>query len=111
MTVGGALRWESKASIGFLAGPAETSGPYQGAVLFLDNDKPVWDKARAYLDLSASYRFKLFSDKVRTRAALNVRNVTEGGRLQPIAVNPDGTPYAYRIIDPRQFILSVSFEL
>jgi len=111
VTVGGALRWESKASIGFLAGPAETSGPYQGAVLFLDNNKPVWDKARAYLDLSASYRFKLLGDKVRTRAALNIKNVTEGGRLQPIAINPDGAPYAYRIVDPRQFILSVSFEL
>ncbi|MFM7752625.1 MAG: hypothetical protein ACKPB0_19625, partial [Opitutaceae bacterium] len=111
VTLGGALRWESRASIGFLAGPAETSGPYQGAVLFLDNNKPVWDKARAYLDLSASYRFKLLGDKVRTRAALNVKNVTEGGRLQPIAINPDGAPYAYRIVDPRQFILSLSFEL
>jgi outer membrane receptor protein involved in Fe transport len=111
VTVGGALRWESKASIGFLAGPAETSGPYQGAVLFLDNNKPVWDPARAYLDLSASYRFKLFNDKIRTRAALNVKNVTESGRLQPIAINPDGTPYAYRIVDPRQFIFSMSFEL
>jgi len=109
--VGGAVRWESKASIGFLAGPAETSGPYQGAVLFLDNNKPVWDKARFYTDLSAGYRFKLLGDKVRTKVQLNVKNAFESGRLQPIAINPDGKPYAYRIIDPRQFILSASFEL
>jgi outer membrane receptor protein involved in Fe transport len=108
---GGALRWESKASIGFMAGPAETSGPYQGAVLFLDNNKPIWDKARSYMDLSAGYRFKFFGDKVRAKAQLNVKNVLEGGRLQAIGVNPDGNPYAYRIIDPRQFILSCSFEL
>ncbi|WP_414660193.1 TonB-dependent receptor [Horticoccus sp. 23ND18S-11] len=109
--LGGAVRWESKASIGFLAGAPETSGVFQGAVLFLDTNKPVWDKARAYVDLSAGYRLKLWGDKVRTKVQLNVKNAFEGGRLQPIAINPDGTPYAYRIIDPRQFILSASFEL
>ena len=109
--IGGALRWESKASIGFEAGPAEKSGPYQGAVLFLDNDKPIWDKARAYLDLSAGYKLRFYNDKIRTKIQLNVKNVTEGGRLQMIGVNPDGKGYAYRIIDPRQFILSTSFEL
>lgn len=44
------------------------------------------------------------------RAQLNVKNALEDGRLQSIAVNPDGSAYAYRIIDPRQFIFSVSFE-
>jgi outer membrane receptor protein involved in Fe transport len=109
--VGGAVRWESKASIGFLAGPAETSGPYQGAVLFLDNNKPVWDKARAYFDFSAGYKFRFYGDKIRSKVQLNVKNAFEGGRLQAIGINPDGAPYAYRIIDPRQFILSCSFEL
>jgi len=28
-----------------------------------------------------------------------------------VAVNPDGSTYAYRIINPRQFILSTSFDL
>jgi outer membrane receptor protein involved in Fe transport len=110
-SIGGAVRWESKASIGFLGGEPETSGPFQGAVLFLDSNKPVWDKARFYVDLSAAYRFKLFGDKVRAKVQLNVKNAFEDGRLQPIAVNPDGSPYAYRIIDPRQFILSASFDL
>jgi hypothetical protein len=105
------VRWESRASIGYLAGPPETSGPYQGAVLFLDNDKPVWDKARFYVDLSAGYRFKLFGGRVRSKVQLNVQNVLEDGRLQMIGVNPDGGGYAYRIIDPRKFILTTSFEL
>ena len=110
-SVGGALRWESKASIGFLAAAPETSGVYQGAVLFLDTNKPVWDKARAYVDLSAGYRFRLFSDKVRGRLQLNAQNVFENGHLQTIGVNPDGKGYAFRIIDPRKFILSTSFDL
>jgi len=42
---------------------------------------------------------------------LNVRNIFERGRLQAVAVNPDGQPYAYRIIDPRQFILTTTFDL
>ena len=109
--VGGAVRWESKASIGYLAAAPEVSGPYQGAALFLDNNKPVWDKARFYVDLSAGYRFRMFKDKVRVKAQLNVKNALENGRLQMIGVNPDGNGYAYRIIDPRQFILSTSFEL
>ena len=108
--LGGAARWESRAAIGFLAGPAETSGPFQGAVLFLDTNKPVYDKARSYFDLSAGYKFRM-THKVMTKVQLNVRNVFENGRLQPVAVNPDGVPYAYRIVDPRQFIISASFEL
>lgn len=109
--LGGAMRWESKASIGYLAGPPETSGPYQGAVLFLDNNKPVWDKAHAYFDLSAGYRFKFLGDKIRAKAQLNIRDVFESGSIRAISVNPDGTPYAYRIINPRQFILSTTFDL
>ena len=35
----------------------------------------------------------------------------ENGRLQAVAVNPDGRPYAFRIIDPRQFILTTTFDL
>jgi hypothetical protein len=47
---------------------------------------------------------------VRTRLQLNITNVLENGRLQPIAYNPDGQAWNYRIIDPRQFILSVTFD-
>ncbi len=109
--VGGAARWESRASIGFGAAAPEASGPYRGTVLFLDNDKPYWDKARYYVDLSAGYRFRLWHDKIRAKVQLNIRDVLEDGRLQAVGVNPDGQPYAYRIINPRQFILSTSFDL
>jgi hypothetical protein len=42
---------------------------------------------------------------------LNVRNLGENGRLQPIGAYPDGTPLAFRIIDPALYILSVKFDL
>ena len=57
------------------------------------------------------YGFRLFRDRVRAKVQFNVRDVLENGRLQKVAINPDGSTYAYRIIDPRQFILSTSFDL
>ncbi len=110
--VGGAVRWEDKASIGFYgAAPSTLPGSFRGVVLELDPNRPIYDKARYYFDLSAGYRFRLFNDKVRTNVQLNVRNAFEDGRLQPVAANPDGSIYAYRIIEPRRFILSASFDL
>lgn len=105
-SLGGAVRWESKGAIGFLGKPP---GP-DGVVLELDPNKPVWDKARSYFDFTVGYRFKLFNERIRGRVQLNVRDLFEDGRLQPVAVNPDGKPYAFRIIEPRQFILSTTFD-
>jgi hypothetical protein len=40
-----------------------------------------------------------------------VQNLQESGRLQPTGAFPDGTKNAFRIIDPRKFILTATFEL
>ena len=78
----------------------------------LDRTKPVYDKARDSLSTFAKYRTKLFHDRIGTTFQLNVENMMQnGGHLQPTAVNPDGSPWRFRIIDPRQFIASASFEL
>jgi outer membrane receptor protein involved in Fe transport len=105
--VGGAIRWQDKAAIGFLGAAPESDG----VVRSLDAGKPVFDRARFAVDLSASYGFRLFRDRVRAKVQLNVRDVLENGRLQKVAINPDGSTYAFRIIDPRQIILSTSFDL
>jgi hypothetical protein len=42
---------------------------------------------------------------------LNVRNLTEDGRRPRINAYPAGTASAFRIVDPRQFIVSASFDL
>lgn len=39
-----------------------------------------------------------------------IRNAFEGGLLQTVGVNPDGSGYNFRIIDPRQFILTATFD-
>ncbi len=105
-TVGGALRWEDKGAIGYY-------GVQQlpEIIMDLDPSRPIYDKAHAYADLFVTYRMKLFSNKVNASVQLNVRNIQESGRLQPISAFPDGTPNGYRIVDPRQFILTATFDL
>jgi hypothetical protein len=107
MTVGGSMRWSDKKAIGFLGVQS-----LPATITALDANKPVYTPAETYIDLFVAYRTRLFGDRVRANFQLNARNVGEkGGGLLPIQVFPDGSPLAYRIIDPRQFILSASFEL
>jgi len=105
-SIGGALRWESPGAIGFWGVP-DANGIYQS----LDASKPIYDGAHTYLDLVFGYRTKVFKGRIPATFQLNVRNVTEGGHLQPIAAYPDGSINTYRIVDPRLFILSASFDL
>jgi hypothetical protein len=104
--IGGAIRWEDRGAIGYY-------GVQQlpDIITDLDANRPIWDKGHTYVDLLAAYRTKLLGDKVDMTVQLNVRNIQESGRLQPLSAFPDGTPNAYRIVDPRQFILSVTFDL
>ena len=108
VTLGGSYRWSSRGAIGYLAAAPDADG----VVRVLDPNKPVYDHARDSLSVFGKYRTKLFHDRVGTTFQLNVNNVTQnGGHLQPTAVNPDGSPWRFRIIDPRQFILSATFDL
>ncbi len=106
-SIGGSYRWASKAAIGYYAAAADPDG----IVRKLDKEKPFFDKPTGSVDLNVSYRTTLFRSKIGTRFQLNVRNATESGRLQGVAINPDGRFYSYRIIDPRLFIFTTTFDL
>jgi len=107
LDVGAAIRWAGKAEVGYYGSPPDSTGIINN----YDPNRPIWDKARYSIDLSAGYNLRLFSDKVRARLQLNVKDIFERGRLQAVGYNPDGTPFAFRIVDPRQFILSANFDL
>jgi hypothetical protein len=102
MSVSGAVRWEDKASIGYYT-YADDPNAY-------DPNRPIFDKGHTYVDAGISYAQKIFGDRIQMRVQLNVRNLTESGRLQPIGALPNGLPHSYRIIDPRQFILTTTFD-
>jgi hypothetical protein len=105
LAVGGTVGWMDKAAVGYY-GITDADG----VIRSYNRNRPIYDKARYTVDLFASYNLRLFN-KVRARLQLNIKNVLEDGRLQPIAYNPDGQAWNYRIIDPRQFILSATFDL
>ncbi len=104
--VGGAVRYESRGAIGYY-------GLQQLPAIIEDYDinRPIWDKGHVYVDGFLGYRTRLWVDRIGATFQLNVRNLQENGRLQPIAAFPDGRPYQWRIISPRQFILSATFDL
>ncbi|WP_414662674.1 TonB-dependent receptor plug domain-containing protein [Horticoccus sp. 23ND18S-11] len=106
--VGGAQRWESRAAIGFFG---KVGDPINSPTVINLNDvtRPVYDSGNYYTDLWVSYSRRIFRDKIGWKLQLNVNNATEDGRLMPTQVNFDGTPWAYRIIDSRQFILTSTF--
>jgi len=106
-SVGGVERWEDKSIIGYYGKASGANGTQMDVS---DTTKPIYDSANFYTDLWVSYTRKVFSDKVRMKLQLNVANVFENGGLQTVSVNYDGSPYAFRIIDPRQFILQASFD-
>lgn len=109
VSFGGSERWESRAAIGYLGKVTDpTNAP--GVIGIVDPTKPVYDSGNYYTDLWIAYSRKIYHDKVGLKVQLNVYNATEGGRLQATAINFDGTPWSYRIIDPRQFVLTTTFS-
>ena len=115
MSVGGSVRWTDKGNIGFYGqgyDPTLDLTLASNKILQLDTYRPIYTPAETYVDLFTSYSTKLFNDKVKARFQLNVKNVFEnGGGLQATGAYLDGTISTYRIIDPRQFIFSASFDL
>ncbi|MGH7943468.1 MAG: hypothetical protein ACREH8_08435, partial [Opitutaceae bacterium] len=73
--------------------------------------RPIWSPANTYVDAFITYNMRLFSDKVRARFQLNGRNLQESGRLQAVGAYPDGRPHTFRIINPRTFIFTTTFDL
>lgn len=109
LSIGGAVRWESKASLGYYGAAPDPA--FRNAIINIDPNRPIYDPARTYVDLKAAYSFKLLNGKSSCTLQLNVQNVFENGRLQPFVYNPDGVAWNYRIIDPRRFVLSATFDL
>jgi len=106
---GGAERWEAKSVIGYLG---KATGKNQTNINLLelsDTTKPIYDKANSYTDLFVKYQRKIANGKVNMTVQLNVENVFESGHLQVVAVNYDGSPYGYRILDSRKFTLTTTF--
>lgn len=105
MNVGGAIRWEDKAAIGYYGKQA-----LPAIITDLDPNRPIYDKSHYYVDAFIGYKTKIWREAVTANFQLNVRNLGENGRLQPVGAFPDGTIHTYRIVDPQQIMFTASFE-
>ncbi|MBK8478179.1 MAG: hypothetical protein IPL39_18305 [Opitutaceae bacterium] len=110
-SIGGSERWEDKAVIGYY-GKASGVNKYNGVPVLdmADVTRPIYDSGHYYTDLWVSYRRGIYNNKVQMKIQLNVNNVFESGGLRAVAANYDGTPYSFRIIDPRQYVLTTTFN-
>ncbi len=116
LAVGGSLRWASNAVVSYYGdlNPAKFTHPTptQSLISYPDLTKPITIPATTNVDLWISYttRRDLFGKNVRAKFQLNVRDATEKGGLRPIIFNADGSPAQYRIVDPRTWFLTSTFD-
>ncbi|MBC2604729.1 TonB-dependent receptor [Pelagicoccus albus] len=108
VSVGGSYRWIGKKAIGYYG---QSSGVTEGVLDIPDIDRPIYTPAESYVDFWAAYSRKIRNESIDMKIQLNVVNAFESGHLQTVAVDFNGSPYGYRIVDPRKFILSLSFDM
>ena len=107
---GTALRYKTPAAIGYLGAAPDPSA--LGAVDALSTNQFIKSKEYIHQDIFIAYRTKLpfLDNRIKMTVQLNVRDVWSSGYLQTVGVNPDGAPVTFRIIPPRQFYLTTSFD-
>jgi outer membrane receptor protein involved in Fe transport len=101
--IGGSVRWQDKAAIGYPVILFEGAGQF-------DVKHPFFGPADRSYDAWLSYGRRLWRDRVRWKAQLNARNIGVHNRLIPVSTQPDGTIDAWRISSDTTWILSNSFD-
>ncbi len=99
VNVGGAYRWQQGAILGYAL---------NSATQLIDVSKPLKGPSDSSLDMWIGYKHKLTS-KINWEIQLNIHNVARSPRLVPIAVEPDGSPAMYRIVDGQLLQLTNTF--
>ena len=108
--VGTALTYQTPSAIGYLGGAPDPAA--LNAVDSLQAFNPINGKEYIHEDIWVSYKTKLpfLDDRIKMTIQLNVKDMWSNGYLRTVAVNPDGTPQGFRIIAPRRFYLTTTFD-
>jgi hypothetical protein len=112
LAVGGGLRWSSNTVEGYYGNTAANMLNASYQVAALNVGAPIYQPAQLHVDAWLGYSFKLPWDngKIRARVQLNCVDLTSNGYILPIGYNLDGTPYVWRIVPPREWSLTTSFN-
>ncbi len=102
--VGGALRWQDEAAVGY---------PF----LLNENDDQIPDVDNPFLgddelngDIWFSYERPIFDDKIDWRIQLNIRNAIRTSEDIPVFVNPDGRLAVVRIPPEQTLFITNTFR-
>jgi hypothetical protein len=107
---GTALRYQTAAAIGYRGGAPDPAAA--GAIDTLSPLDPITGKTQLHQDLWLSYATKLpFLDRrIRLKVQLNLRDLWSNGYLETVGVNPDAAATVFRIVPPRQYYLTTTFD-
>jgi hypothetical protein len=103
LNVGASYRWQQASTTGF---PVISDA---NGVHVYDIKHPYKGKSDDAIDLWIGYKKRL-TTRIDWRVQLNVRNLLANKSLIPVTVQPDGSPGAYRIPEPRGITLTNTFE-
>jgi hypothetical protein len=106
LNLGGGLRWTDRSMIGFV------QRPYPDGTTGDDVTKPLFGKAQTFVDLLAGYggKTKFFGGRqIGWRLQLNIRNLLEDNKIEPVRSDRDSNVLEWGRIEPRQIVLNASF--
>ncbi len=102
--IGGALRWQDKAAVGY-----RTLSVVEGAVT-PDLSNPFFDDSQFNGDLGISYNRPILENKVNWKVQLNVLNIIRDSDYIPVSINPDGRVAVMRNPPPVDIFMSNTFS-
>jgi hypothetical protein len=108
--VGTTLTYQTPSAIGYLGQAPDPAA--LGAIDGLQAFNPIYSQEKIHQDLEIDYKLRLpfLDNRIRAKFQLNVKDVWSNGYLRVVQVNPDGSPQAFRIIPPRRFYLTTTFD-
>jgi hypothetical protein len=99
-SLGGSYRWQDKNVTGFRLNAAKDG---------YDVGNPYYGPREHTFDMWIGYS-RALTKRIHWRVQLNVRDLFASKRLIPVTVQPDGSPAAYKIPEPRVISLTNTFE-
>jgi outer membrane receptor protein involved in Fe transport len=106
--IGTALQFTGRALSAYYGSTTELNSA--GQVAAPNTSLPIYTPAYLHVNLWASYQFQLPWSHLRAKVQFNVADLTSSGYLLPVSFNYDGSPAAFRIIQPRQYTLETTVK-
>jgi outer membrane receptor protein involved in Fe transport len=106
-SVGGAVRWQDKAAIGYPI----VFRDFDGRNLAVpDLANPYYGPAETGVDMWVGYTCKIMKGKARLRFQMNIRNLLDNDKFVPVAAQPDGSIVSWLAPVGRTINFRTAFE-